>query len=167
MAIVIALLLPEVNLTTCVYSKLLKTAAADTQNTDGADQKWRVNKIERLNGGVFLGSGHCRTIAQAKEWASALFAPEAEPDWTYYLEATDDRDFQCIYVEADGVTVWMIDGELTPMKVIDDYVAIGSGGAYALGAMDAGADPVRAVEIAAERDPSTSAPIHTFMFEET
>jgi hypothetical protein len=154
-------------MTTCVYSTLLKTAAADTQNTDGADQKWRVNKIEHLsNGGVFLGSGHCRTIQQAKQWAEVGFAQDSEPDWSYYLEAPEDRDFQCIFVEAGGTVVWMIDGELSPMRVIDDYVAVGSGAAYALGAMDAGADPVRAVEIAAERDPSTSAPIHTYTFEE-
>ena len=150
-------------MTTIVYDRRTKTVAADTQNTDDAGSKWRVKKIETLpDGSVFLGSGHLYTIAQCKHWAEAGFDEDARPDFTYYLEDTDDRGFSCVCISADGEQVILIDGEMGPIEVIDDFVAIGSGAAYALGAMEAGADVVRAVEIACLRDPSTSAPIHTY-----
>lgn len=154
-------------MTTIAYHRATKTIAADTQNTDESGSKWRVKKIETLpDGSVFLGSGHLYTIAQCKHWAEANFAEEARPDFSYYLEDTDERGFSCLWISEDGDTVILLDGELGPTEVIDDFVAIGSGAAYALGAMEAGADVVRAVEIACERDPSTSAPIHTHTFED-
>ena len=149
-------------MTTIAYDRRTKTVAADTQNTDESGAKWRVKKIETLpDGSVFLGSGHLYTIAQCKHWAELGFDEHERPDFSYYLEDTEDRGFSCLWISADGAKVILIDGEMGPTEVIDDFVAIGSGAAYALGAMEAGADVVRAVEIACERDPSTSAPIHT------
>lgn len=154
-------------MTTAVYSRLTKTIAADTQNTDAAGARWRVQKIEHLPGvGVFLGSGHSYTINLAREWAKANWHADMEPDWTYFHEDEDDRGFTCLLISLDGNTVWMIDEELTPMMVGGDHFAIGSGAAYALGALHAGADPVKAVEAAAMYDPNTSAPIDTYTFEE-
>ena len=152
-------------MTTIAYHRATKTIAADTQNTDESGAKWRVKKIETLpDGSVFLGSGHLYTIAQCKHWAELEFDEHERPDFSYYLEDTEDRGFSCIWISADGEKVILIDGEMGPIEVIDDFVAIGSGAAYALGAMEAGADVVRAIEIACERDPSTSAPIHTHTF---
>jgi ATP-dependent protease HslVU (ClpYQ) peptidase subunit len=126
-----------------------------------------VKKIETLSDdSVFLGSGHLYTIAQCKHWAEQHFVEDARPDFSYYLEDPEDRGFSCLWISADGDTIILLDGEMGPTEVIDDFVAIGSGAAYALGAMEAGADVVRAVEIACERDPSTSAPIHTHTFED-
>lgn len=155
-------------MTTCVYSAPHKMAAADTQNTDSAGTAWRVNKLEQCGKRLFMGSGHCRTIATAKVWAAALdakgnpFNPAREPDWSYFLDDPEDRDFACLLVDPDG-RVWLIDGELTPTPVEGDFFAVGSGGTYALGALEAGADPVRAVEIAAKYDSSTSAPINSII----
>lgn len=126
-----------------------------------------MRKIELLpDGSIFLGSGHCYTIAQCKEWAIANFAEEARPDFTFFLEDEDERGFSCVWVSNTGTRIVLVDGEMQPTEVIDDFVAIGSGAAYALGAMEAGADVVQAIEIAALRDPNTSAPIHTYTFEE-
>lgn len=126
-----------------------------------------MEKIEKLpDGSVFLGSGHLFPIGQCRLWAVAGFTVDEEPDWSYFQEDPDDRGFQCVHISADGNTVTMVDGELSPIVVLDDFVAIGSGAAYAIGALEAGADVVRAVEIAAMRDPSTSAPITTHVFED-
>lgn len=158
-------------MTTCVYSAPHGTAAADTQNTDSASMRWRVNKLEPCGKRLFMGSGHCRTIATAKLWASKLdkngdpFNPASEPDWSYFLEDEEERDFACLLIDPDG-RVWMIDGELTPMLVHGDFFAVGSGASYALGALEAGASPVKAVEIAAKYDVSTSAPIDSITLKE-
>lgn len=154
-------------MTTIAFDRRTKTIATDSQNTDDSGSKWKVDKIEVLpDGSVFLGSGHLRTINTAKGWALAEFAGEEEPDWSYFLEDAEDRGFSCLHVSADGEVVTMIDGELTPVHVTDDFVAIGSGAAYAIGALEAGAEVVRAVEIACLRDPSSSSPIQTHTFED-
>lgn len=153
-------------MTTCVFSKPDKVVAADSQGTDSAGHKWRVNKIERITRGrTFLGSGHSRTIEQAKLWASKCdksgrpFSPKQEPDWGYFLDDPEDRDFQVIVIDKDGERVWLLDSELTPMEVQGEFFAVGSGAAYALGALEAGASPAQAVAIAAKYDQFTSFPI--------
>lgn len=153
-------------MTTIVYDRASKTIAADTQNTDSANARWRVKKIEVLDDGrVFLGSGHSFTINQVKEWAKANWSPEATPDWEYFNADPEDRGFQCLLIEADGERVWMVDEELTPMLVDGPHLAVGSGAAYALGALYGGADVVAAIEAAAKYDTSTSAPIDTYTFQ--
>lgn len=152
-------------MTTCVFSKPLRTIAADTQNTlNGV--KWRTRKIERLpDGRVFLGSGHSFTIAQARGWAMSNW--KDAPDWSYLDEDEDDRGFECLVISQDGKKVWHVDSaERFPNEVDGDHFAVGSGAAYALGALAAGADPVRAIEIAADHDPNTSAPIDSYTFGE-
>lgn len=153
-------------MTTCVFSKPLRTVAADTQNTLN-DVKWRTRKIERLpDGRVFLGSGHSYTIGQARGWAIDNW--RTEPDWSFLDEDENDRGFECLVISQDGTRVWHVDSaERFPQEVEGEVFAVGSGAAYALGALRAGASPKQAVEIAAEFDPSTSGPIHTYTFGET
>lgn len=154
-------------MTTCVYHKKTKTIVSDSRNTDGANARWNMNKIEHLpNGWVFLGSGHCYTIRQCRSWAEKGFGEVDRPDFEYYLEDTDDRDFQCLAISPNGEVVRMIDGEMVWTDVLGDYFAIGSGASYAMGAMKAGVDPVFAVEIACEEDPNTDGPIISYTFEE-
>lgn len=144
-------------MTTAVYSRRHKEIAADRKNTDSGGMAWEVNKIELLvdTGKYFLGSGHCRGIGLARAWASTNFDPQEEPDWEFVLEDEDERGMQCLIISANGDEVQMINGELTPMHVQGDYFAVGSGAAYAIGALEAGASPVQAVEIAAKYDGNT------------
>lgn len=154
-------------MTTIAFDRRTKTIAADTQNTDASGQKWRVNKIEKLpDGSFFMGSGHLHTIAQCKHWAEKQWLEKFRPDFSYFLEDEDERGFSCFHVSADGTRVIMVDGELSPTEVMDDFVAVGSGAAYALGALEAGAEIVQAIEIACARDPNSSAPIHTHIIED-
>lgn len=146
-------------MTTIVYDRRTKTIGADTQNTSSADEIYRSTKIEKLsNGGYFLGSGHSYGIGLAKRWANDGFKEAKRPDFSIFLSDTDMYGFTCLWVHPNGEEVWRVDDEMTPIFITDEYTAIGSGGAYALGALDAGATVVEALRIAAARDPSTSAP---------
>lgn len=58
----------------------------------------------------------------------------------------------------DGLFLW-VNNDL-PEKIVNEFYAIGSGGACALGAMAMGASPAVAVAIAARFDNSTREPIN-------
>lgn len=146
-------------MTTCIYDRRNKTIAADTQNTDGSGTIYRTKKIEVLTTGwYFLGSGHCYTIGLARTWAEASFDEKARPDFGIFLDNREEYGFSCLVISPNGKEVWLVDDEMSPMKINDAYVGIGSGSAYAIGALDAGAALKDALKIASKRDPSTSAP---------
>ena len=146
-------------MTTCLFDRRTKTIGADTQNTTPDGSIVRVQKLERLtNGWYFLGSGHCYTIGLARGWAAKGFDSKHTPDWTTFLEDTDEYGFCCIAIDPKEWVVYMLDNEMVPNILMDDYVGCGSGSAYAIGAMDHGATVAEALAIAAARDPSTSAP---------
>ena len=58
----------------------------------------------------------------------------------------ENNSFDAFVFYKDKVFLW--DTFLTPVPLLEDYFAIGSGGELALGALAAGADPVTAVEVA-------------------
>lgn len=148
-------------MTTCVYDRRTKTIAADTQNTDSAQTIYRVAKIERLkNGSYFLGSGNCFTIGITKRWAETGFAESKRPEYGVMFEDPDEYGFSCLVISQDGNTITLIDNEMQPTLILDDYAAVGSGGAFAIGALDAGATVEQALDIACQRDSSTSHPVH-------
>jgi hypothetical protein len=146
-------------MTCCVFNRTTKEIGADTQNTTDGSTITRVRKIEILpNGWWFLGSGHAFTIAQCRKWASASFDPEETPDWDLYLEDTDEFAFGCLAIDPITWKVRLLDGELVPTELTDGVVGVGSGSAWAIAALEAGATMTRALEIAGEHDAFTSAP---------
>lgn len=148
-------------MTTALYDRRTKTLGADTQNTDGSGTIYRVAKIEKLKTGwYFLGSGNCYTIGLCRQWAEDSFKEASRPDFALFLEDKDEYGFSCLAISPDGASVWLVDDEMSPMPIEDEYVGIGSGSAYAIGALDAGASVEQALAIAANRDPSTSAPFN-------
>lgn len=134
--------------------------AADTQNTDRSNTAYRCAKIERLpDGRYFLGSGHLLTIGMVRRWAVHNFDESERPDFeVMFGERADDFSFSCVVINRDGSAV-LVDDEMQPQPIRDEYFAIGSGGAYAIGAMDAGASAEEAVRVACKRDLHTSEPI--------
>ena len=148
-------------MTTIVYDRRTKTIAADTQNTDRTGGIYRTSKIEKLKDGrLFLGAGNCYTICATRRWAEAKFDPKKRPEeYACIFSDPDEYSFSCLIISPDGLTVTIVDDEMEPLITRDDYLAIGSGGPYALGAMDKGATALEAVEIACNRDGNTSAPI--------
>lgn len=154
-------------MTTCLYDKRTKTVVADTRNTDNGGARWLCDKIEKLpDGSIFLGSGHLYTIGQCRVWAKNGWDERKRPDFTFYLEDTDERDFSCLHISKDGERVILVDAEMCPVEVINDFMAIGSGASYALGAMEAGATPLEAVQIACKHDGNSCLPLTTYTFKE-
>lgn len=152
-------------MTTIVLDRRAGVIAADSQNTDSAGAITRCRKIERLpDGSFFLGSGHLYTIGKARRWALAGWEEDAAPGWDELMEeGAEEYAFSVLHVRKDGMVI-LLDDEMCPYFPDDDVLAIGSGAAYALGAMDAGATAEEALRIACLRDPSTSAPIHVEKF---
>jgi len=136
------------------------TIAADTQNTDRANVAYRCAKIERLSDGrYFLGSGHLLTIGKVRRWAEKGFAEEHRPDFEeMFGKRCEDFGFSCVVIGFDGRAT-LVDDEMEPQPLRDAYFAIGSGGAFAIGAMDVGASAEEAVRAACKRDLYTSEPI--------
>lgn len=127
--------------------------AADTQMTWADGSRRKVKKIVRLpDGSLFAGAGDAPAILKLKKWAEAGFPNKPKPRFS---EATE---LDCILVKPDG-TAWLIDRCVSPEQIDDDFVAIGSGGGYATGAMAMGASAIEAVEIAAKYDSSTGLPV--------
>lgn len=151
-------------MTTCVFDVKTKTIAVDSRNTDSSGRVFLCDKIERLPGGrFFLGAGHLLTIAKVRGWALTNFAEEMRPDFEeLFGERADDFSMSCLVISPDGTEVTLIDDEMTPQPVLDDYVTIGSGGSVALGALAAGATPEQAVEIAIRYDGNSGGPVKTY-----
>lgn len=147
-------------MTTIVVDLRNMEIAADTQNTDSSGTAYRCHKIERLSDGrYFLGSGHLLSIGKARRWAEKGFAEKHRPDLAeHFGKRADEYRFSVAVVNLDG-TVTLVDDELEPLPMADEYFAIGSGGSFALGAMDAGASAEEAVKIACKRDLYTSEPV--------
>jgi hypothetical protein len=150
-------------MTTIAVDLRAMVIAADTQNTDSSGTKYRCCKIEGWKDGrLFIGSGHLLSIGKAKRWAALKFAEKHRPDFEeHFGERPGDFAFSCVLIEPNG-RVTLIDDEMEPQPIRDEYFAIGSGGHFAVGAMDAGATAEEAVRIACKRDPNTSEPIHVF-----
>lgn len=70
-------------------------------------------------------------------------------------------EFDALELNDDGLFLWT--SELVPMKINDEYYAIGSGASFALGALDMGADPDVAIRIASKRNPETNSKIDCLM----
>lgn len=67
------------------------------------------------------------------------------------------NDFDVLEVSPDGIFLWS--KKMTRVQVHESRYAVGSGGQYAIGAMEHGATPEQAIIIAAKFDPNTRPPI--------
>lgn len=129
-------------MTTVVASR--EWIAADSMI--GSEPPVSTEKIVRKDGRLFSGAGQWTDVLQVIDYLCG----GDEPD----LQERDAVDV--VMVADDGI--WVCNGALVKFRVTDERIAIGSGSAYATGAMDAGADVLRALEIAAQRDPATRGP---------
>jgi ATP-dependent protease HslVU (ClpYQ) peptidase subunit len=148
-------------MTTIAFSRRDGMIAADSRNTDSSGATFKVRKIERLeNGRYFLGSGHLLTIGLAREWAESDFDEECRPEFgVLFCEQAEDFRFSCLVISEDGKIAILLDDEMHPQAVQDDLLAIGSGAAYAIGAMEAGLTPEDAVGIACKHDGNSAGPV--------
>lgn len=147
-------------MTTAAWSAKEGVLAVDTQVTSG-NRKFRTHKVARLPcGGLIAGTGNLAHILKVTRWVQAGYAEKARPDF-----GEDDKgEFECLIVSGDG-TVSLLDDDLEPMVVTDAFIAIGSGGPYAVAAMECGKSAADAVRVAAKYDAATSEPVEAYTLE--
>lgn len=143
-------------MTTILASMKHRVMVADSL-ISGGGPGFRSQKIFSVNGKLVGFSGHVTHALKFIEWLK---------HGTPMNLAYDKEDNTFDVLVMDGGFLYYYDKELTPITVNDPIYAIGSGAAYAIGAIDAGASPKRAVEIAVSRDDQSEGPIvvmkHTF-----
>lgn len=135
-------------MTTVVYDSREKVMVSDRQM---GWHKAPVDKIYRLNDGSLVGlAGGYAECLMALEWLDRDDddeTPKPEVEETTLIRITPDNDIIC-YTK-----------HLHPLQVYMEYIAIGSGSEYAMGAMAQGATAEEAIAIAHMFDANTGAEI--------
>lgn len=149
-------------MTTVAINLLTGLASSDSFNTPDGGSPLLCTKMWRMsNGDLFFESGHLRPIELALQWAESRWAPaERVAYWDVIADDPETYAFAVVLVQTDG-RVQYLDEELAPTYILDDYITLGSGGAYARGALDAGATTAHAVEIASRYDSCTGGGVQT------
>ena len=134
------------------------TLAADSLScSDG--RRSRVRKLRRCEDGrLIAAAGECGAVGAYLNWLERCVPFEPAPTRPSFQDHADDC-VHAIEIMPDG-TVWLHE-RFTPFVVEDRFTAIGSGAAYALGAMAAGKSAPEAVVIACELHSGSGLPMHS------
>jgi len=114
--------------------------AADSM-TSTSDSWWPSTKVHRAGDALIGGAGEAAVIRQFVAWYS---------DGQRLPKPRLSDTFCALVLNPDGLFYWA--SNLVPEPIERGYHAIGSGGNAALGAMLAGANVKKAVEIATQVD---------------
>lgn len=128
--------------------------ATDSQLTreDGPIASYKDKKLTRFSNGDVAGTmGRDSECIAFERWYENGCDPEND------LELGEEQ-FAAIVLTSKGA-LFKYFHDLTPIPVYDEYIAIGDGDAVAYGAMDAGATPEEALEIACDRNIYTGRPV--------
>lgn len=126
-----------------------KGMAADKRIT-GTVAVFKTPKLYRVNGSVIGYAGNVEQALQFIEWRRH---PDTKPTFS-------EPSFEILELTSDGRLMWW-GSEMIAVPIEDDHYAIGSGAAYALGAMAAGATVKEAIQIAAMYDANTGTEVQT------
>lgn len=115
--------------------------------------KYTTRKLARLKDGGILGAaGKSIEITQLVKYLNGDTSAAPKIPSVHAIHITPERN---VYLYAGG---------FDDSPVLDRYVAVGSGGDIALGAMEAGKSAVQAVEIACRRDSNSGPPVESLNF---
>lgn len=156
---------------------------ADSRVIDDAGRVYThkvMKKIARRGAILIAGAGEVAPCDIAQNiWNPPTFTANAKKDPYHFMitkvmpslrkclvengynfdeEKKDGMRFQ--FLMACGGQLFDIDEDLSVMKNEDNIYAIGSGGAFALGALYAGADPMEAMEIASKVSAYSAPPFY-------
>lgn len=120
----------------------LEAMASDQRLTGGP--MFKAQKIQRIKGSLYGGCGNYEQVLKMFEW---FRNPDMKPEWKF------EPDFVILQLSPEGLFWW--GSEMIAMPINQAFFAVGSGGNYALGALEAGADLRSAVQIASKYDEST------------
>lgn len=133
--------------------------AADTLGCVGAEKmQFPVSKIHREGKRVYGFSGSLGLMMPVIRWyecgGELSDVPKVDHgDWQMIVCEPGKIEYLCNECPAPVIVAWPF--------------AIGTGGDYAIGAMDAGADPIQAVKIAIGRDKNSGGGVMHLAIEET
>lgn len=113
---------------------------------------FKTSKLHRVNGSII---GFCGNPEQALQFIEWRRNPDTKPTF-------NEPSFEAIEVTAEGQMLWW-GTEMVAIPIEDEHYAIGSGAAYALGAMAAGVSIKKAIQIAAIYDANTGTEVQTLM----
>lgn len=140
-------------MTTVVARRSTMTMAADTRSSY---HNRRVHKLHVLpDQSVVAMAGELFVILQAVAWLAGL---GEKPNIVADHRSNDCTTLEMLRLYPDGRLTYCQDLTIEH-EVVEDHMAIGSGGNYAMGALDAGASIEDAVRIACRRDPNSAEPI--------
>lgn len=146
--------------------------ACDSQATAQDKFEMEAPKVFERNG-VIYGVAGVISVSNALRY-SDLPEPAGDPDeWVNNtlcpalreivkeldLPRNDEDGYELGAIVIIGARIYEITDDLTWIRNISGTYSIGSGYAFALGAMDMGASPREAIEVAATRDPNTGGKI--------
>lgn len=138
-------------MTTIVASKKHRQMAADRKATDtGASMRYSARKLRRIGQSIVGCAGDSSTIAQFVRWL------EAGGDHADKPKFSKDGVLVALVLNAKGLFIFDTDCE--PDEIEQDFYAIGTGAQAGMAAMHLGADPKKAVTIAAKVDVMTEGP---------
>jgi ATP-dependent protease HslVU (ClpYQ) peptidase subunit len=127
-----------------------RSMAADKRISGVGSAVFKTAKLHRVRGSII---GFCGNPEQALQFIEWRRNPDAKPTFS-------EPCFEAIEMTAAGELFWW-GTEMMAIPIEDAVYAIGSGAAYALGAMAMGAKPAKAVQIAAQYDSATGAEVQT------
>jgi hypothetical protein len=139
-----------------------KTLATDSRRVSGDTVECDNDQKLYLNVGGYLAvaeSGCCFTSGKIFDWIKNNKTGEFPK-----IENKDENAASIVCVTDKGsVVVYRYDGEGMPIHY-NDAMADGSGWQIALGAMDAGAGAMEAIEIAVKRDINSGGGVQSYTF---
>lgn len=146
-------------MTTVVYQRATRTLATDTQVTDDG-VIFRAAKHKQIRKGVWVAwAGDLESIAACVAWIEAGMDDDGKPDFSSM------DPFTVLIIDQKGARIRHVDNSGFVWEIEDDVIVEGTGGAYAYGALCAGAELQQALEIAASKDIYTSAPFNLIRIE--
>lgn len=156
-------------MTVIAYSSKHRVMAADSRCTNGSPVRHLSNtqKIYRLSNGALLGVAG---VGDSREFQRLLSkaSPRRMPTRKQITDlGYDDIDGLIVFPRGQIFIVTSeyeedIEGLVSSTDRISDViVAIGTGANFAYGAMEFGADPIQAVEVACRRDIMCFGPIQS------
>lgn len=152
-------------MTVVAYSSKSRILAADSRcsSTELDKHVTSMEKIFRLKNGALLGIAGEADVRDLCELLSKA-TPRKLPTRQQLADLKNEHEAILVFPKGQ---VWTIEVEFDQHKgwkgeavaIRDNIVAIGCGAAYAYGAMEAGADPIKAVRATCRRDLFCALPV--------
>lgn len=158
------------------------TFVADTQATGEGGDIYRVIKVRKNKHFIVSGGGDCAPLDIALHlWKPPVCTAEDKEDLLHYMivkvipslkQVFKDNDYEynpAPEARQDGFTlilaiygeIFIVEKEFDVSQPQFEVAGVGSGAAYAIGAIRTGASIEDAMAVAAENDSNTSAPFTT------